>query len=367
MRRVVQVIIVLVGGAFLGVGSFLLLRPGVAPAAPAADPTSVTTVATTTTVPVTSSTAGTTLPPPPTTVAAGAAGGRDWITIQGAGDTNFDPSYIPNFLSYGYSYAFGGLDGLFLEDDLTVVNLECAASPLGEPLEKEFTFRCDPRALPVAHGYGVDVMNLANNHSGDFGTAALLDSAARVTAAGIAPVGVGADLAEATRPAVFDVGGWKVAVVGMGGIVPSWDWLAGDGHPGMASGDDIDQMVASVRAASEVADLVVVTIHWGVEGETAPTAADRAGAEALVAAGADVIFGHHPHRLGDLEFIDGTPVFWTLGNFVWPRLSDASATTGIGRVVVSPDGGISACVVPAFIETSGRPVLQGDPPCSEPG
>jgi poly-gamma-glutamate synthesis protein (capsule biosynthesis protein) len=85
----------------------------------------------------------------------------------------------------------------------------------------------------------------------------------------------------------------------------------------------------------------------------------------MIGAGADMIFGHHPHRLGELEFIDGKPVFWTLGNFIWPRLSDAGATTAVARVVISPDGEIDACLIPAFIETSGQPVLQGPAPCGE--
>jgi hypothetical protein len=67
--------------------------------------------------------------------------------------------------------------------------------------------------------------------------------------------------------------------------------------------------------------------------------------------------------LGELEYLDGVPVFWTLGNFIWPRLSDPGATTAIGRVVISPEGSVEACLVPAFIERSGRPELRGDPTC----
>ncbi len=83
----------------------------------------------------------------------------------------------------------------------------------------------------------------------------------------------------------------------------------------------------------------------------------------MIAAGADVIFGHHSHRLGGLEFVSGRPVFWTLGNFVWPYLSVPSATTAVGRVVISPEGDVAACLIPAFIERSGQPVLRGDPWC----
>ena len=357
MRRSTLLGLVLVGGSILGATAFVMAPPTGAGAALTTTTTPITVPDTTSPVPSTTiaetTTTSTTLPPP------------EPVIIHGVGDTNFDTSYIPNLLTHGYEYAFGGLDGLFVDDDLTIINLECTASLLGEPLDKAFTFRCDPRSLPVARQFGVDVANLANNHTQDFGTEAMLDARANVNRAGIRAVGVGEDLAAATAPTVVTVGDWRIAVLGMGGVVPSAGWLATDDRPGMASGDDIDQMTAAVRAASEVADFVAVSIHWGWELETEPRADDRERAEAMIEAGADMIFGHHPHRLGSLEFIDGAPVFWTLGNFVWPRLSDAGATTAIGRVVISPDGTLDACLIPAFIETSGQPVLVGEPSCEE--
>ena len=288
---------------------------------------------------------------------------RGRLVIHGVGDTNFDPSYIPNLATFGYEYAFDGLGRLFERDDLTVVNLECAPSDLGARVPKQFNFRCPPESLPVARANGVDVANLANNHVLDYGVEAMLDGRINVEAAGVAPVGVGADLDEATTPALLDIDGWRVAVLGMGGVVPAGWWLATDERPGMASGDDLDQMAAAVAAAAAQADLVVVSIHWGRELVTEPDPGDRARAEAMIDAGADVIFGHHSHRLGQLEWIDGTPVFWTLGNFVWPRLSDAGSTTAVARVVIDPDGGVEACLLPAFITTSGRPELTGPAPC----
>jgi poly-gamma-glutamate capsule biosynthesis protein CapA/YwtB (metallophosphatase superfamily) len=80
-------------------------------------------------------------------------------------------------------------------------------------------------------------------------------------------------------------------------------------------------------------------------------------------AGADVIFGHHAHRLQPFEMVNDAAVFWGLGNFVWPSQSDAGATTGIARVVVSPDGSLDACLIPAFVENSGQPVLTREPEC----
>lgn len=288
---------------------------------------------------------------------------RRRLVIHGVGDTNFDPGYIPNLATFGYDYAFDGLGRLFEFDDLTVVNLECAPSELGQRVPKTFNFRCDPASLPVAAANGVEAANLANNHVLDYGVEAMLDGRANVEAAGIAAVGIGSDVTEATTPAILDIGGWSVAVLGMGGVVPAAWWLATDDRPGMASGDDIDQMVAAVAAADADADLVIVSIHWGQELVTEPDAGDRARAEAMIAAGADVIFGHHSHRLGPVEEVDGRPVFWTLGNFVWPRLSDAGATTGVARAVIEPDGTIESCIIPAFIANSGQPRLTGPPPC----
>lgn len=363
-----RVLAVLLAGSLVGVAAFRVLaeEPPDETAAVADTTTSTTAPMTTTTtvLPATTTTNGVPVtnprPEPPPDPGPG------WLVLQGVGDTNFDPSYIYPFASEGYQYAFDGIDGIFLDDDLTVVNLECVPSDLGSPLDKAFVFRCDPDALPIARANGVEVANLANNHIGDYGQTAMLDGVEQVRGADIAPVGVGEDLAEAMAPAVFELNGWTVAVLGMGGVVPGPSWLAGDDSPGMLSGDDTDLMVQAVEAADAIADLVVVSIHWGWELETVPRADDRARAEAMIEAGADVIFGHHPHRLGEVEMIDGRPVFWTLGNFVWPYLSVPSATTAVGRVVVSPDGEFTACLVPAFIERSGQPVLQGSAPCALP-
>jgi poly-gamma-glutamate capsule biosynthesis protein CapA/YwtB (metallophosphatase superfamily) len=87
----------------------------------------------------------------------------------------------------------------------------------------------------------------------------------------------------------------------------------------------------------------------------------------MVEAGADVIFGHHPHRMQPLEMVGDAAVFWSLGNFVWPHNSVASATTAVARAVVTPDGTIDACLIPAYIETHGHPVLTGEAECAAPG
>ena len=288
---------------------------------------------------------------------------RQRLVVHGTGDVSLDPGYLPVLREQGWGHAWSGLGGLFTSDDLTIVNLECPVSRRGTAVEKEFAFRCDPAALPAAHAAGVDVANFANNHVRDYGEQALLDSLAHAREAGIAPVGVGADLAAATAPAVVERGGWRIAVLGFGGVVPSAEWLATPRSPGLASGDDTALMVEAVRAADAVADLVFVTVHWGMELDTQPRADDVRRAEAMIDAGADGIFGHHQHRLGPLGWHRDRPIAWGLGNFVWPRLSAESARTAVAQFVVEPDGSVRGCLLPAVIVSSGHPELTGPRTC----
>lgn len=191
-------------GAALGALGAVLLAGCAAPAAEAEDPPRV-------------------VAPPAaqaSSVPAAIPPERQRIVVHGTGDVNLDPDYVPALGAHGYAHAWSGLAGLLAADDLTVINLECPVSDRGTIVPKEFTFRCAPAALPAARAAGVEVANLANNHSGDYGPVALLDSVRHARDAGIEPVGVGADIAEATRPAIVEVGGWRVAVLGFGGGGP---------------------------------------------------------------------------------------------------------------------------------------------------
>jgi poly-gamma-glutamate capsule biosynthesis protein CapA/YwtB (metallophosphatase superfamily) len=279
------------------------------------------------------------------------------LVIHGTGDVSLDPSYIPNLAANGYAYAWSGLGGLFMRDDLTVVNLECPASDLGAAVDKEFTFRCDPAALDEMRAAGVEVANQGNNHAYDYGPEALVDSVRRLRAADVAPVGAGPNQRRALRPVTFRLDGRRVAVLGFGMVVDPAFSVAGEETPGIAAGYDTDLMLRSIRRAERRADLVVVTIHWGVELDTEPRPEQVELGHAFVDAGADVVFGHHAHRLQPLEHFRGRPIFWGLGNFVWPNFSPEGSTTAVARAVVTPDGDIRGRLLPAFIEAPGHPVL----------
>ena len=274
------------------------------------------------------------------------------FAVHAVGDVNFAPGYGPN-PQLPYSDAWSGMGRLFLDDDLTIINLECTPSLKGTMVPKTYNFRCPLEALAASHEAGIEVANLANNHGGDFGIPALMDGVANVTAAGITPVGAGFDLAVATRPAIFERDGVTVAVLGFNAVNNSAAGRATETKAGMAYGD-IDIMVAAVQAANERADYVFVTIHWGIEKTFSPAADDIPRAHALIDAGADAVFGHGPHRIQPLEFYNGRPIFWSLGNFVWHNLT---RQTAVAEVLVAPDGTISASLIPGTIVAKGHPVL----------
>jgi hypothetical protein len=294
--------------------------------------------------------------PPPAATA-----GRGTLTLQHVGDVQLDPDAHPSLGRLGAA-VWDDVRELFSRGDLVLANLECAATTRDDPQPKQYVFRCDLEQLPGMREAGVTAVTVANNHSGDHGIPGIVDSLRNAEAAGLVAIGAGADDAEAYAARIVELQGWRVALLGFGGVVPDPDWTARGDRPGQASGYDAVAMARAVEAAGDVADLVVVSIHWGEEGSFEPREEDRERAEAVIAAGADVVFGHHAHRLQPLERVRGVPVFWNLGNFLWPRTSDDAAITAVAELVVAPDGTVDACLLPVEIDQEGRPVPTGAAP-----
>ena len=283
------------------------------------------------------------------------------LVIHGTGDVSLDPSQIPAFRTNGYGWAWSGLGGLFRHDDLSVVNLECPATDVVDPEPKPFAFRCDPGALPAARSAGVDVVSQANNHSYDDGPAGLVDSLSNIRAAGLAAVGAGSDQADALRAASVQVNGWTIAVLGIDEVLDPVDEVAGPDEPGTAAGHDFALALRAVRDAASVSDLVVVSIHWGVELDAGPRRYQVHQAHRMIDAGADVIFGSHPHRIQPMETYRGRPIFYSLGNFVWPRLTPVTSASAVAEVTVTPDGAVIGRLLPVEIVSDGHPVLVWTP------
>ncbi|GEM_PF-1986056 len=155
---------------------------------------------------------------------------------------------------------------------------------------------------------GYNVLNLANNHIGDGQGEGIIESRAACIAAGIAAVGAGADLAQANRPAFFEIGERVVAVAGYSSFCTATPTTAGSAPMHEAA------IVAQVQRLCRQADHVVVSLHDGIEYAELPAAGFRRLCHAIAAAGADVVLGHHPHVYQGHEFVDGCWIVYSLGN-----------------------------------------------------
>lgn len=281
------------------------------------------------------------------------------ITLAAFGDVNFGDGVGTAMDSRGALWPWGGVAPTLRRADIAFGNLECAISNRGFAVPKEFNFRGRPERLALVVRFaGLDVLNLANNHAGDYGTTALLDTVRAVRDHGALPVGAGATLAAAQRPRVISRLGLRVGFVGFSDIGPT-SFAAGPGRPG-TSFASVPAIVAGVRAARRVSDVVVATFHWGVEGDTKENERQRGFARAALGAGATAVIGGHPHVLQPIR-ATGTAgrrlVAYSLGNFVWSAGSPLTSSTGILRVRLSGRGVEGAGLLRAHIEHTRPRVL----------
>ena len=204
--------------------------------------------------------------------------------------------------------------------DAVVCNLECCVSTLGTPTRripgKPFFFRAPPAAIGALAAAGVRAVSLANNHALDYEAEALVDTLARLAAAGIVAVGAGRDAERARRGAVLAVGELRIALLAV--TDHPVEYAAGRDAPGVAWADlrtGIPEWIGTeLRRLRAEADLVVVLPHWGPNMATRPAGWRRARARDLVGAGADLVAGHSAHVFQGIERIQGRLVLYDLGD-----------------------------------------------------
>lgn len=228
---------------------------------------------------------------------------------------------------------FASLSPQLSSADLALVNVEMTISDRGTAIAgKQFTFRAPPVAADIIAGAGIDLATVANNHARDFGTDAFLDTLDLLEDAGVTVLGGGRTDTEAYTPRVVTIGEGDqqidVAFVAASLVMP-WGFGATPSRPGIADGNDRNRVLANVRVAAEEHDLVIVTLHWGIERNTCPESTHRTFAEQLLDAGATAVIGHHPHVLQPVEFANGRLVAFSLGNFAWHPRSSITADTGV--------------------------------------
>lgn len=299
-------------------------------------------------------------------VLAGAARAEP-LTLIFAGDILLDDGP-------GRTIAAGGdplapFSAILAEADYRIGNLECPVASGGRPLPaKIITFRADPRTLSVLRGR-FDAVSLANNHSGDFGQPAFVETMQHLDRAGIAWFGGGHDLTQAHEPLWVERKGLKLAILGYNEFKPRV-FEAGANWPGIAWSED-DQVIADIRAARAAgADLVIPFMHWGWEKEAQPTERQKSFARKMLDEGAALVVGSHPHVTQGAEIYKGKPIIYSLGNFVFDGFDYPEAQRGwLLRLTFDKSGVLSWDTLTARMDDAGTPwpVVGDFTPCGRAG
>ena len=225
------------------------------------------------------------------------------------------------FIGEDYTYPFKGVIDYIDDDDLTVINLEgtfCDPMPNSGAL---FTFRAPPHYVNVLTENSIEVASFANNHTMDYRQAGYDATLATLTEAGIPYVEKDSSMIMTTDSGL---------TVGFYALAFSMDKA------------DMQAEIAALR--EEGAEIVIVSAHWGAEGSYRAAHTQVDIAHAAIDAGADIVYGHHPHVLQKIEEYNDGIIYYSLGNFVfgghhWPQDLDSAVLQQ--EIIRSPEGEIS--------------------------
>jgi poly-gamma-glutamate capsule biosynthesis protein CapA/YwtB (metallophosphatase superfamily) len=238
----------------------------------------------------------------------------------------------------GWDALFANVSDVFRDADFGFVNLETPVAPKHSLGSKPFQFDAPLVLLDSLKFNGVKVVSFANNHVMDQGWPGFDETLEHLRDEGLLFVGSGATADAAWQPVILEKNGIRIGWLGM------TRWLNGrrnpdkDGEPHVAffpypgesqgaPGRDQAGVLDAIKAARAQCDLLLVSIHWGIEYSPTPRPEDVEAAHAFLEAGASAVIAHHPHVLQPIETYvtqdqRKTLIFYSLGNF----LSNQSAT-----------------------------------------
>lgn len=216
----------------------------------------------------------------------------------------------------------GVLDSGFQEEisqsDIFMANQEFPFSDRGTAApDKQFTFRLPPSRVSMMNEIGVDIVTIANNHTLDYGTDALLDTCTVLDEAGIRYVGAGPNMERAKQLQTMEVKGKTIGFLAASRVYPDPGWVAGSQKPGMVSGYDPTILLEEIKKARPLCDYLVVYVHWGIERDEKPQQYQRTLGRQIIDAGADIVIGSHPHVLQGFEYYKEKPICYSLGNYIF--------------------------------------------------
>lgn len=230
------------------------------------------------------------------------------------------------------------------EADISFCQLERILSDRGnlQVQIKAHHSRVDPANVSALTFAGFDILSFASNHCMDWGADAFLDTIDLLREKGIEVVGVGKNIREARSPAIIHRKGTRIAFLAYNSVVPRGyqaeadtpgcaplraktfyeqvDWQAGT-PPKIISftePKDLEALVEDINRVRPLADIVVLSMHWGVHFAPSIIAMyQKEAGHAAIDAGADIVIGHHAHILKGVEVYKGKAIFYSLGNFAF--------------------------------------------------
>jgi poly-gamma-glutamate synthesis protein (capsule biosynthesis protein) len=252
-------------------------------------------------------------------IASGKALVTDRVVLVAGGDISFGRLVGQMLLRDPALDFFAHLRPLLDSADLRFANLEGPLSEQkgetqkpGQPL----VFTGPPGGADALARARFEIVSTANNHAWDYGKSALFETLAHLDRAGVRHAGTGADREASRRAEIVTVNGRRVAFFAVTDI---WNQGALSRHPAdefvARAAEDLADRVRAMREARE-AELILVSYHGGEEYVDTPLSRTRELLHAAIAAGADAVLGHHPHVVQGIEWYEGRPIFYSLGNLL---------------------------------------------------
>ncbi len=235
------------------------------------------------------------------------------ITISAAGDCtlgtdknfNRNTSFVAMYNEKkNPAYFLEKVQSVFAKDDLTIVNLEGTFTTSNSRQDKQYAFKGDPEYTAILTEGSVEAVNLANNHSRDYGMQSLADTKKYLDEAGVVHFGY-------EETAIVECKGVKIGLVGIYEL-----------PDGLGRLQQVKDNIKKVK--DEGATLVIVSFHWGIEREYYPESIQKKLAHTAIDEGADLVLGHHPHVLQGIETYKGKKIAYSLGNFCFGGNSNPS-------------------------------------------
>lgn len=206
----------------------------------------------------------------------------------------------------------------FEKSDVVFGNLEGPLSNRGVPLKGKCCIYSPPKTFQSLKLAGFNVVSLANNHIFDYGYGGFMDTISIFKKSNVYWFGAGRNLYEAVKPAILNVNGISIAFLGY-----AWDFIgalnAGKNSFGTAPLNE-KLIIENIRNIAEKVDFVIVSLHWGYDGEIYPLPSHRKMAHKMIDEGADLVLGHHPHLIQGIEKYDEGVILYSLGNFIFPDI-----------------------------------------------